>query len=86
MKAAPTPWQVVATMITCGLAGLVMGHPAELPAPLRLPVQRAVDYAARVWLWTWDEPAGALDDSFQPWGEPDLVAAPLAVPVGLDHP
>lgn len=62
MKMAPTPLQVVATMVACGLTGLAMGHPQELPSPFRVALHRAVDGAARFWLWAWNQPADTLDE------------------------
>lgn len=74
MKMAPTPLQVVATVVACGIAGLAMGHPRELPSPFRMALHRAVDGAARFWLWTWNQPADTLNEAPEELAEfiPDM--------------
>lgn len=67
MRASPSSMQLAAIACSCTIVTALIEHPATLPGPFRVGVERAVDGAARVWLWSWGEPADALDRPAEPW-------------------
>jgi hypothetical protein len=64
---------VSGAVCTCLLS--LMTSPQVLPEPLRWTLEKGVDAAAFVCLWTWNEPTDALADPHRSWSVYPLTEA-----------